>query len=591
MLAEAGSSRRWFIIGGVSTTHETSALPEKRTRPLLMLLRMLAHHRGVFAVVLVLSLISSVLALAQPLIVNRMIDGVGEIDLLGPALILIAFLVATAVSEGVQIYLLSRTAESAVRNLRVELIARMLRLPIRIYDRLRTGDLVTRLGSDTTLVRSAFSGGLVDIVAGVVTMLGALVLMGFLDIVMLSIVASVILVAVTVVMFVSQYVQKYTNEVQQAVGRLGAGMDRALVAQRTIRANNAAGQVEKELIDDADTAFAKGRQIAMIEGLLWPVTDIAMQASFLLVLGIGGLRVAAGDISLGDLVSFVLYMFLLAMPLGQIFSSITTIRQAVGALQRVGQVLDQDTEDTEGPEIPRGSSITFDSVSFGYDPKQPVLRDASFHVPAGARVALVGPSGSGKSTTLALLERFFDPDAGRILIDGSDIRKHSRTSVRDLVGYVEQEAAVLAGSVRDNLRLARSDATDEECWAALRQVNLDSRLQSLDDELGDRGISLSGGQRQRLALARMLLMRAPILLLDEPTSAVDSHNEQLILDAIKASAKDRTVIIVAHRLSTVTDADEIVVMRDGVVEDHGTHDELLRTSPLYHDLASRQLLA
>ncbi|AWB82942.1 ABC transporter [Corynebacterium yudongzhengii] len=552
---------------------------------------MLAHHRGVFAVVLVLSLISSVLALAQPLIVNRMIDGVGEIDLLGPALILIAFLLATAVSEGVQIYLLSRTAESAVRNLRVELIARMLRLPIRIYDRLRTGDLVTRLGSDTTLVRSAFSGGLVDIVAGVVTMLGALVLMGFLDIVMLSIVASVILVAVTVVMFVSQYVQKYTNEVQQAVGRLGAGMDRALVAQRTIRANNAAGQVEKELIDDADTAFAKGRQIAMIEGLLWPVTDIAMQASFLLVLGIGGLRVAAGDISLGDLVSFVLYMFLLAMPLGQIFSSITTIRQAMGALQRVGQVLDQDTEDTEGPEIPRGSSITFDSVSFGYDPKQPVLRDASFHVPAGARVALVGPSGSGKSTTLALLERFFDPDAGRILIDGSDIRKHSRTSVRDLVGYVEQEATVLAGSVRDNLRLARSDATDEECWAALRQVNLDSRLQSLDDELGDRGISLSGGQRQRLALARMLLMRAPILLLDEPTSAVDSHNEQLILDAIKASAKDRTVIIVAHRLSTVTDADEIVVMRDGVVEDRGTHDELLRTSPLYHDLASRQLLA
>ncbi|WP_235840450.1 ABC transporter ATP-binding protein [Corynebacterium yudongzhengii] len=575
----------------MSTTHETSALPEKRTRPLLMLLRMLAHHRGVFAVVLVLSLISSVLALAQPLIVNRMIDGVGEIDLLGPALILIAFLLATAVSEGVQIYLLSRTAESAVRNLRVELIARMLRLPIRIYDRLRTGDLVTRLGSDTTLVRSAFSGGLVDIVAGVVTMLGALVLMGFLDIVMLSIVASVILVAVTVVMFVSQYVQKYTNEVQQAVGRLGAGMDRALVAQRTIRANNAAGQVEKELIDDADTAFAKGRQIAMIEGLLWPVTDIAMQASFLLVLGIGGLRVAAGDISLGDLVSFVLYMFLLAMPLGQIFSSITTIRQAMGALQRVGQVLDQDTEDTEGPEIPRGSSITFDSVSFGYDPKQPVLRDASFHVPAGARVALVGPSGSGKSTTLALLERFFDPDAGRILIDGSDIRKHSRTSVRDLVGYVEQEATVLAGSVRDNLRLARSDATDEECWAALRQVNLDSRLQSLDDELGDRGISLSGGQRQRLALARMLLMRAPILLLDEPTSAVDSHNEQLILDAIKASAKDRTVIIVAHRLSTVTDADEIVVMRDGVVEDRGTHDELLRTSPLYHDLASRQLLA
>lgn len=567
-----------------------TVLPQRRDRPFVMLLRMLAHHKAVLAVVFALSLVSSVLALAQPVIINRMIEGVGEIDLAPYALVLVAFVFLTALSEGVQIYLLTRAAESAVRLTRHQLIGRMLRLPIGVYDRLRTGDLVTRLGSDTTLVRTAFTGGIIDIAAGLVTMLGALVLMALIDGVMLAIVLSVVVVAVGAVVGVSAYVQKYTNEVQEAVGTLGAGMDRALVAHRTIRALGAADRVEAELRAEADTAYAKGTRIARIEGLLWPVTDIAMQASFLLVLGIGGLRVAAGDIALGDLVSFVLYMFLLAMPLGMVFSSITTIRQAMGALQRIGQVMDQAPEDVSGPALPAAGDVRFESVDFAYSPGSPVLRDVSFTAPAGSTVALVGPSGSGKSTTLALLERFYDPTAGRILIGGADIGAHSRTSVRELVGYVEQEAAVLAGSVRANLQLARADATDDECWEVLGRVNLAERFTSLDEVLGDRGTSLSGGQRQRLALARMLLMDTPILVLDEPTSAVDSHNEQLILDAIAASAEGRTLIIVAHRLSTVLDADSIVVMRDGVVEATGTHSELVDSSPLYRDLAAQQWL-
>lgn len=551
---------------------------------------MFAHHKRVLLLVLALSLISSALALAQPVLVNHMIDGVGSIALAPYAWALIGFVLASAVCEGVQIYLLTRTAEAAVRVTRYDLIARMLRLPINVYDRLRTGDLVTRLGSDTTLVRTAFTGGLIDIASGVVTMLGALVLMALIDVVMLSIVVAVVLVAVGLVVTVSAYIQKYTNEVQEAVGALGAGMDRALVAHRTIRALGAEDRVEAELRADADTAYAKGTKIARIEGLLWPVTNIAMQAAFLLVLGVGGLRVATGTISLGDLVSFVLYMFLLAMPLGMIFSSVTTVRQAMGALQRIGQVVDQSPEDISGPALPRASDVCFESVDFSYTPDVPVLRDVSFTVPAGATVALVGPSGSGKSTTLALLERFYDPSGGRILIGGHDIGDYSRTSVRELVGYVEQEAAVLAGSVRANLQLARADATDEQCWEVLHRVNLAERFTSLDQILGDRGTSLSGGQRQRLALARMLLMDTPILVLDEPTSAVDSQNEQLILDAIAASAQGRTLILVAHRLSTVLDADTIVVMRDGVVDATGTHAELLESSSLYRDLASKQWL-
>ncbi|MDN6246496.1 MAG: ABC transporter ATP-binding protein/permease, partial [Corynebacterium casei] len=282
------------------------------------------------------------------------------------------------------------------------------------------------------------------------------------------------------------------------------------------------------------------------------------------------------------------------MPLGMIFSAIATVRQAMGAIDRINNVLDEPLEDSTGKEAEHSSAISFDSVSFSYDGKTPVLEDVSFDVQPGTKTALVGPSGGGKSTTLALMERFYDPTAGTIYLGDQDMSELSRESVRAQVGYVEQEAAILAGTVRENLKLANFQVTDEECWATLDQVNLRDRFEDsegLDTILGDRGVSLSGGQRQRLALARMLLMDSPILVLDEPTSAVDSHNEQLILDAIAAAGADKTVIIVAHRLSTVTDADQILVIDDSKVQARGTHEELLETSELYQELASRQLLA
>ena len=223
-----------------------------------------------------------------------------------------------------------------------------------------------------------------------------------------------------------------------------------------------------------------------------------------------------------------------------------------------------------------------------------MLDDVSFSVAPGTKTALVGPSGGGKSTILALLERFYDPSSGKIFLGEQDMSTLSRESVRGMVGYVEQEAAILAGTVRENLQLANFSATDEQCWKALDQVNLRDRFadaNGLETVLGDRGVSLSGGQRQRLALARMLLMDSPILVLDEPTSAVDSHNEQLILDAIATAGTKKTVIIVAHRLSTVTDADQILVIDDHQIQDRGTHEELLNSSMLYKELASRQLLA
>ncbi|WP_304348692.1 ABC transporter ATP-binding protein [Corynebacterium frankenforstense] len=588
-----------------------------RTRPFVTLLGMLAHHRGALAFAVALSLVSSVVALVQPLVVNRMIadfpDGVA-----GRAGILVALLAVSSVADGASIYVMTRTAESAVYDTRTRLIDRVLRLPVTAYDRLRTGDLVTRVGADTTLVRSAFTGGLVGAVGSAVTMVGSVVLMGLIDVVMLGVVLTVVALALLAVIVASGRIQRSTKAAQKSVGELGAGLERALVAVRTIRAAGARaqGRIEAALGRDARRAFGHGRDVAKVEGLLFPATGLSLQVAFLAVLGIGGMRVAAGAITVADLVSFVLYLFMLASPLGAVFGAVTTVRQAMGAIERIQRILGEPVESEAGAElepVPGAPAVEFDRVTFSYahtteegeeeiddaaradagGARTVVLHDVSFTVPAGTTTALVGPSGAGKSTALALIERFYSPDSGRVLVAGRDTAGLNPAALRPAIGYVEQEAAVLAGTVRENLRLVAEDATDGECWRVLEQVGLDSPLRErggLDTVLGERGMTLSGGQRQRLALARMLLADAPLLLLDEPTSAVDSMNEQLILDALATASRGRSVVVIAHRLSTVTDADQIIVLDEGRVVGRGTHHELMAGNEVYHELASRQLM-
>ena len=577
------------------------------------LLPYLTEHRGILGVVILLSLVGAAASLLQPLLVSQVIGIVQKGGALGWLVwLLVGLVVVSALISGVQHYLLQRTGTSVVFSARRQLVRRMLRLPISEFDRRRTGDLVSRVGSDTTLLYAVFTQGLVDAIGGAVVFVGALIAMLIIDPVLLGLTALVIALSVVAVVALSSRVRVASRRQQEKVGDLAAAVERAISAIRTVRAANATERETLAVEEDARGAYRAGVRVAKISALVVPVAGIALQVSFLVVLGVGGYRVASGAISVASLVAFILFLFMLVMPLGQAFGALNSVNQALGALGRIQEIIGTPAED-EGdaaiePAAPGSpdAAIAFEDVHFGYavaadqgehDAEHAggeVLHGVTFDVPRGQRVALVGPSGAGKSTILALVERFYDPTSGVVRIGGADVRGLPREELRARIGYVEQDAPVLAGSIRQNLLLGSPDASDEDCIRVLHDVNLDEVLardpQGLDAPVGEDGVMLSGGERQRLAIARALLQKAPILLLDEATASLDGLNEQLLREAIDAVAQDRTLLVIAHRLSTVVDSDRIVVLDHGRVAGIGTHSELVASTPLYRDLAKHQLL-
>ncbi|WP_431778290.1 ABC transporter ATP-binding protein [Microbacterium aurantiacum] len=633
--------------------------PEGPRATFRQLLPFLFEHKRTLVVVAILSVLGAGATLAQPLLVGQVIQRVQIGETLGILVwLLVAFVVIASVISGYQHYLLQRTGTAVVYSSRRKLIARILRLPISEFDARRTGDLVSRVGTDTTLLYAVLTQGLADAVGNSLIFLGALIAMAVIDPALLGLIVIVIGVSVVVVVLLSGRIRTASTEQQVKVGELSSGVERAVGSIRTVRASGATEREITAVSAMASDAYAVGVRIAKVSALVVPVAGIALQLSLLVVLGVGGFRVASGAITIAALVSFILFLFLLIQPLASTFGAITSVNQALGALGRIQEVLDLPDETDRDAELAAAAraeavpaadaardaasapAIEFRDVHFSYpetvvrarraaetealavlesagvddaaralaeagddavDSGAPegtdvgvVLRGVSFAVPRGARVALVGPSGAGKSTTLALIERFYDPTAGAILLDGVDVRTVPRDALRARLGYVEQDAPTLAGTIGDNLRLASPAASDADCERVLRAVNLgdvlDRSPEGLDAAVGESGVMLSGGERQRLAIARALLAAPPILLLDESTSSLDGLNEQRMREAIDAVAAGRTLIVIAHRLSTVVDSDLIVVMDHGRVVGQGTHSELVASTPLYRDLAKHQLL-
>ncbi|MDN5919605.1 MAG: ABC transporter ATP-binding protein/permease [Pseudonocardia sp.] len=626
------------VLGAGPTVTGGAPRPDGAGSRLPVLLGYARPHRTVLMAAVVLGLLGSAAGLAQPLAAKAVIDALRvDGDLFTPVALLAALVLVSAVLSGVNLWLLERTAERVVRGVRLSLAHRLLRLRVHELDRHQPGDLVTRATADSTLLRSAATTALVQLVNGAAGLIGAIVLMAVLDLLLLGITIGVLTVVAVVVLVLLPRIQAAVSRAQDAVGGVGATLDRALQAARTVKASGAEARETAAVAAAVENAYDAGLTGARYSAVLGVLSGLAVQASFLAVLGAGGVRVASGSLEVSTLIAFLLYLFYVIEPISSLIMGANMLQEGLGAVDRLHgvQVLetedDVDSAELNGAQAPDGdettvsttsvdaaplaaqalvnddrpatgngararpASITLRGVGFAYSDRSPALSGVTFDVPAGSCTALVGPSGSGKTTILALLQRFYDPQAGALLLDGQDISELRRADLRRRISYVEQDSPALSGTLAENLRYAAPNASGHDVAGVLRLTRLDELVARLPDGVdtlvGHRGTTLSGGERQRLAVARALLRRPDVLLLDEATSQLDARNEQALRDLVASVAGSCTVLLIAHRLSTVTAADQIVVLDAGRVRAAGRHEELLDGDDLYLDLATTQLIA
>jgi ATP-binding cassette subfamily C protein len=566
-------------------------------------------YRWSVALGLLLALLGAAGGLLEPLATKTLLDRLSSGGGIAGILLALSGLVLLGmVAEALSAYVLERTAESVVLSARRTLIGRLLRLKLAEVERIPPGDLMSRVTADTTLLRAVATHAVVSATTGAVAFAAAIVMMALMDVVLLGVTLLVVAVVGAAVGLLMPRIARATERSQEAVGELSALLERAFGAFRTVKASGAEGRETTRALDAAHRAWRHGAQAAKWEATARSADGLAIQLSFLAVLVVGGARVASGAIPASTLVAFLLYLFYLIDPVSRLVDAASQYQEGSAAIARISQTDELIVEPSaashrarvaptvEGAAAGRGpAAVRFEQVSFRYRDDLPhVHHDVSFEVPGGGMTAFVGPSGAGKSTIFALLERFYDATAGRVLVDGKDVQDWPLAALRSVIGYVEQDTPVLAGTLRENLVFAAPDAHDDEIHDVLVRARLDTLVDRLPDGLatlvGHRGSRLSGGERQRIAIARALLRKPRLLLLDEATSQLDAVNEAALRDVIADTALETTVLVVAHRLSTVLDADRIVVMESGGVRSVGTHAELLIQDAVYAQLAATQLL-
>ncbi|AYC36683.1 ABC transporter ATP-binding protein [Streptomyces griseorubiginosus] len=581
----------------MGTTETTPGPPTWR-----LLLDYVRPHRWTLLAGALLSLLTGVTGLLLPLVARELIEDLSHDRTITWALIAMSGLViANAAIGGLGSYVLRRTAESVVLGARRSLSSYLLRLRITAVDRTEPGDLMARITSDTTLLREVTTDSLVGLGTGGLTLVATVVMMALVDPVLLGVTLAVILAAGTVLGVIVPRINRASRQAQDAVGVMGASLERILGALRTVKASGAEHREERTLHAAAEESWRQSVRAAKWSAAAGNTAGLAMQIAFITVLAAGGARVATGAIGVGTLVAFLLYVFYLMSPIQQVVGAITQYQTGAAALARIQEALRLPAEPA-APVAPlpaagaEPAAVAFTDVRFRYADDLPyVHHGVSFEVPARGLTAFVGPSGAGKTTVFSLIERFYDPESGVVTLDGRDLAEWELPQLRSAIGYVEQDAPVLSGSLRENLLLGNPDAAEDAVTRVLKTTRLDglvARLPAgLETLVGHRGTKLSGGERQRVAIARALLRRPRLLLLDEATSQLDAVNEAALRDTVADVARTTTVLVVAHRLSTVTTADRIVVMDAGRVRAVGTHRELVAGDPLYAELAATQFLA
>jgi ATP-binding cassette subfamily B protein len=578
----------------------------RNLRPLLRLTPFLRRYKLQMVMAVLALLAAAGATLAVPVAIRRIIDNGFTTE--NAALVdryfmaMLAVVVVLALGSALRFYFVMWIGERVVADVRDALFSHLLKLSPGFFETQRTGEVVSRLTADTTQIKAAFSSTASIALRNAVMLIGTIVMMVATSpkLAGLSLLA-LPLVVVPLVIY-GRRVRNLSRDAQDTLASSAAFAQERLQAVTTVQSNLQEETSRSAFAAATEQAFAAAARRTFARAVLTSLIIGVVSGAVVALLWYGANEVISGRLTAGTLSQFLIYAILAASSMGQLSEVWGEVQLAAGASERISELLDEQPQIAAPPvpqplpQPPRGE-VALDRVSFSY-PTRPgtlALENVSFTVKSGETVAIVGPSGSGKTTIFALAQRFFDPQMGRVLVDGIDVRKADPQEVRARIAVVPQETVIFSGSVFDNIRFGKPEAPEEEVLAAARAARVDEFAERLpagyDTQVGERGVTLSGGQRQRIAIARAILRDAPILLLDEATSALDSESEHFIQQAIEKLTANRTTLVIAHRLATVRNADRILVLENGKLAAEGSHAELITSSPLYARLSKLQFSA
>ncbi len=582
---------------------DEGAVKRRNLRPLARIFPYLKSYRLLVGGALVSLLLAALTTLTLPIAVRRMIDNgfsAADSDLIANYFsMMIVIAVVLAGASAARYYFVITLGERVVSDLRRDVFAHVARLSPAFFDANQSGEIVSRLTADATQVKSAVGATASMALRNTILGLGALTMMVVTSPKLSGLVILAIPIIVLPLVAFGRSVRRKSRKAQDTLAQASAFASEQIGAVRTMQAFTNVGMVSERFAGAVDSAFEAARSSVLARALLTFFAILTIFSSVVAVLWIGSRDVLSGDLSPGTLGQFLLYALFAAGALGALSEVWGELSQASGAAERLTELLAEEpairapSNPLPLPEPSRGE-LAFDGVSFSYPlrPGQAALKNLSFSVRSGETVAIVGPSGAGKSTIFSLILRFYDPDSGRILIDGVELPKADPEAIRARIAIVPQDTTIFAASARDNIGFGRPGASDADIEAAARDAHADEFLARLSGGygamLGERGITLSGGQRQRIAIARAILRDAPILLLDEATSALDAESETLVQTALERLMEGRTTLVIAHRLATVLKADRILVIDDGRIIEEGTHASLVARNGVYARLARLQ---
>ncbi len=572
---------------------------EPRFAQLRVLWSFVRPYRSKLLLGLVLALFGSALELANPMVVKLVLDTISDAGSLAMPIAILLSLFCVGLVTGLWHWIvLGTVAEKVVLEARTSLVRRYFRAALFPMSKRSSGELVTRATSDTVLLKEAASSSIISLVNGGVLMIGTLVMMGVLDLVLLSVTVVAVVVVTVLFLTLMPAIARAQERAQNSLGLMGGVLDGSLRAIRTVKVSRAEERLGSQILEHAEDATRHGIRSVRREALAWTIAFGGVQLAIIAILGVGAMRVASGEIAVSTLVAFLLYAFTLMNPVMELSQSVTTLQSGIAAAKRIREVEAIPLEPTaEGPSgsVPGtgdghgGPLLELRGVTARYAPgATPALEGVDMAIPRRGHTAIVGPSGAGKTTVLSLLLRFLEPEEGRITVNGTPYRELSPQQVRGHFAYVEQDTPVVPGTIRENLLFTNPEATEDDVRRVLDDVLLAEKVAALEEGLDTPldASSVSGGQRQRIALARALLGSPDVLLLDEATSQVDAITEAAITRSVRRHADRAAVVTIAHRLSTVIHADRILLLEDGNIRAQGTHGQLLEQDDLYRNLVS-----